>query len=59
MTERAALAALIVDDNPDDRAFVKREMLRDYPGATVVEACGPESRARLAVPNSLNVHSRT
>lgn len=35
------LRVLIVDDNPDDRALVAREVLRDHPSAEIVEAGTP------------------
>lgn len=34
----SALAVLLVDDNPDDRALVRRELEREFPGVEVTEA---------------------
>jgi two-component sensor histidine kinase len=37
------MRVLIVDDNPADRAIARREILRDHPGAEVVEIDRPET----------------
>jgi len=40
-----SFCALLVDDNPDDRALVARELVRHFPDVRVIEAGSPETLA--------------
>jgi PAS domain S-box-containing protein len=39
-TEGGSLRALLIDDNPDDRALVARELAREFPGIAILQITG-------------------
>jgi two-component system CheB/CheR fusion protein len=42
-----SFCALLVDDNPDDRTLVARELMRHFPGVRILEAGSPDTLAAL------------